>query len=94
MGHSTLVYPVIFSEFNDDGHYFTITSPNLPGMITQGDTLTDAKIEAVDAIATILDGNDYPQRQDSTHWKLESNQQVHLITVDMEAWYHEKNKRR
>lgn len=92
MRHSTLVYPVIFSEFNDDGHYYTVTSPNLPGMITQADTLTEAQTEAVDAIATMLDGNNYPQRQNSTHWQLESNQQVHLITVDMAAWYHEKNE--
>ena len=92
MPSSALVYPVIFSEFNDDGHYYTITSPNIPGMITQGDTLSEAQTEAVDAIATMLDGTTYPLPQDSSSWKLESNQQVHLITVDMDAWYHEKNE--
>lgn len=94
MHHSTLVFPVIFSEFNDDGHYYTVTSPNIPGMITQGDTLTEAQTEAVDAIATMLDGTAYPLPQDPSSWKLESNQQVHMITVDMAAWYHQSTDHR
>lgn len=34
-----LMYPVIVSEHNDDGHYYVVTSPNIKGMVTQGDTI-------------------------------------------------------
>lgn len=37
-----LIYPIIVEEFNDeDGHFFVATSPNIPGMVTQGDTMAD-----------------------------------------------------
>ena len=36
-----LIYPVIISEYHDDGHYYVATSPNIPGMVTQGDTFSD-----------------------------------------------------
>lgn len=29
-----IVYPIIVSESDDDGHYFVATSPNIPGMVT------------------------------------------------------------
>lgn len=92
MNQPTLVYPVIFSEFNDDGHYYTVTSPNIPGMVTQGDTLVDAAKEAIDAIATMLDGNPYPKAQDPTNWQLDENQRVFYVSVDMAEWYREKNE--
>ena len=92
MNQPTLVYPVIFSEFNDDGHYYTVTSPNIPGMVTQGDTLVDAAKETIDAIATMLDGNPYPKAQDPTNWQLDENQRVFYVSVDMAEWYREKNE--
>lgn len=92
MSEPTLVYPVIFSEFNDDGHYYTVTSPNIPGMITQGDTIVEAAKEAIDAIATMLDGTDYPKPQDPTNWELQENQRINFVTVDMPEWYRQKNE--
>ncbi|WP_125708286.1 type II toxin-antitoxin system HicB family antitoxin [Lacticaseibacillus porcinae] len=90
MTEPTLVYPVIITESNDDGHYFTVTCPNISGMVTQGDTLVEAKKAALDAIATMIDGTDYPQPQDPTNWRLEANECVVYITVDMAQWYREK----
>ncbi|TLQ51872.1 type II toxin-antitoxin system HicB family antitoxin [Lacticaseibacillus casei] len=81
---SVLVYPTIFTEFNDeDGHYFTVTSPNIKGMVTEGTTREEAAIEAVDAIATMLDGEPYPPVQDPSNWSLAANQSIVYITVDM-----------
>ena len=37
-----LIYPVIISEYHDDGHYYVATSPHIPGMVTQGDTFSEA----------------------------------------------------
>lgn len=92
MSQPILVYPVIFSEFNDDGHYFTVTSPNIEGMVTQGDTRAKAATEAIDAIATMLDGAAYPEPQDLSGWALNDNESIVYITVDMAQWYREKAK--
>lgn len=82
-----LVYPIIATEYNDeDGHYFVATSPNIKGMVTQGDTLAELAYEAEDAIATMLDGEKYPEAQDATGWKLDSNQRVIYVSVDMTKW--------
>lgn len=86
-----VVYPTIFTENNDeDGHYFTVTSPNIKGMVTEGTTREDAATEAIDAIATMLDGEVYPQAQDPATWKLEEHQSIVYITVNMTQWYLEK----
>ena len=82
-----LVYPIIATEYNDeDGHYFVGTSPNIKGMVTQGDSMADLAYQAEDAIATMLDGEKYPEPQDASKWELEANQKVIYISVDMEKW--------
>lgn len=59
-----LIYPIIAQENNDeDGHYFVGFSPNVLGMVTQGDTLVELVDNAEDAIATMLDGEAYPEVQ-------------------------------
>lgn len=88
-----LVYPIIATEYNDeDGHYFVATSPNIPGMVTQGDSLESLAYEAEDAIATMLDGEKYPEAQDSSKWNLEDNQRVIYISVDMTKWLQKNTK--
>lgn len=88
-----IIYPVIISEYNDDGHYFVVTSPNIPGMVTQGDTFSDAAYWAEDAIATMLeDKKEYPQVQDPTNWNIKDNEKIVYISVDMDKWL-KKNSR-
>lgn len=90
-----LVYPIIATEYNDeDGHYFVATSPNIPGMVTQGDTLAELAYQAEDAIATMLDGEKYPEVEDASKWGLENNQHIVYITVDMAKWLNSKTVRR
>lgn len=36
MKQDVLNYPVILTEYTDDGHYYVVTSPNIPGMVTDG----------------------------------------------------------
>ncbi|WEV43479.1 type II toxin-antitoxin system HicB family antitoxin [Lactobacillus sp. ESL0684] len=87
-----LIYPVIITEENDeDGHYFGVSSPNIEGMVTQGKTLEDAVYWAEDAIATMLEGEEYPKPQDPRTWKLEPNESVVYVTVDMEKWLRSKS---
>lgn len=91
-----LIYPVIFQENTDeDGHYFTVTSPNIPGMVTEGNTRTLAAKEAIDAIATMLDGESYPRPQDPGTWPpLAANESIVYITLDMAQWQAEKVRAR
>ena len=88
-----LIYPVIISEYHDDGHYYVATSPNIPGMVTQGDTFSDAAYWAEDAITTMLDGQaSYPKVQDPRSWDLKSNDRLVYITVDLDKWLHKNSK--
>lgn len=81
-----IVYPIIVSESDDDGHYFVATSPNISGMVTQGDTLSEVAYWAEDAIATMIAGEDYPTPQDPTDWPLKENERVIFISVNMVQW--------
>lgn len=81
-----IVYPIIVGEYDDDGHYFVATSPNIPGMVTQGDTLSEVAYWAEDAIATMIAGEDYPTPQDPTDWPLKENERVIFISVNMVQW--------
>ena len=87
------VYPVIMAEFNDeDGHYFVVTSPNIPGMVTEGKTEAEAAYWAEDAIATMIEDTDYPEPQDTTEWQVKDNERIVYISVDMTAWLRTKKR--
>lgn len=92
MKQELLAYPVILTEYNDDGHYYVVTSPNIRGMVTDGETIAEAICHAEDAIATMLDGTEYPQVQDPKLWKLEDNQQVSWVPVNMTKWLNQYRK--
>ncbi|KRM55474.1 type II toxin-antitoxin system HicB family antitoxin [Lacticaseibacillus sharpeae] len=95
MKKNILMYPTIFEEITDEsGHYYVVSSPNIPGMHTDGATMQEAVEYAVDAIATMLDGEQYPQPDDPTAWTLQANQQVVYVSVDMDAWQAEKMRMR
>jgi predicted RNase H-like HicB family nuclease len=87
-----IVYPIIVSEYDDDGHYFVATSPNISGMVTQGDTLSDVVYWAEDAIATMIAGEEYPTPQDPTDWPLKKNERVVFVSVNMVQWLKKHSK--
>lgn len=97
MKQEILSYPVILTEYNDEsGHYYVVTSPNIQGLVADGETIAEALYEASDAIATILDGEEYPKAQDPKKWNLEQNQQTSWVNVNMTRWQakHGKTVRR
>lgn len=60
-----LVYTAIFTPF-DDGTGFTVEVPDLPGCITEGDSLVEAIDMGIDAasgwiLGEIEDGNPFPE---------------------------------
>lgn len=82
-----LSYPVILTEYNDEsGHYYVVTSPNIQGLVADGETIAEALCEAADAIATILDGEEYPKIQDPKKWNLKQNQQTSWVNVNITRW--------
>jgi antitoxin HicB len=50
----TLTYTVVF-EPDEEGHGYTVTCPALPGLVTEGDTLEEARRMAADAILCYLE---------------------------------------
>lgn len=77
-------YPVIVEEFNDeDGHYYVAISPNIKGLVTDGDTITELVEHIKDAIAGWLSGNEHPIVQDSTKWALKEHQRIMWVNVDL-----------
>ncbi|MCF2622962.1 type II toxin-antitoxin system HicB family antitoxin [Ligilactobacillus salivarius] len=86
MSDKRVIYPVIVGEYHDDGDYFVATSPNIPGMVTQGDSLADVAYWAEDAIATMIAGEEYPEPQDPKDWKLKDNERVIYVSVNMAEW--------
>nr|WP_278769656.1 type II toxin-antitoxin system HicB family antitoxin [Limosilactobacillus mucosae] len=92
MKQDILNYPVILTEYTDDGHYYVVTSPNISGMVTDGKNITEAITHVEDATATMLDGIDYPAVQDPKLWKLNANQEVAWVTVNMTKWLTQHDK--
>ncbi|MBP2058600.1 putative RNase H-like HicB family nuclease [Lactobacillus colini] len=92
-----LIYPVVVTECNDEsGHYFSVVSPNIKGMVTDGETLQEAMVHAEDAIATMIADTEYPEVQDPRKWKLEKNDFIMWVPVNMSKWLnqHQKTVRR
>ncbi|EEX28368.1 hypothetical protein HMPREF0508_02205 [Lactobacillus crispatus MV-3A-US] len=94
MKQNIVAYPAILSEYNDEsGHYYVVTSPNIQGMVTDGETIPEALVHAEDAMAAVLDGEEkYPKVQNPKEWKLKDNQQVTWVTVNMTKWLNQYGK--
>lgn len=87
MKQEIAAYPVIIEKCNDEsGHYYAITSPNIQGLVTDGQTIGEALYHAEDAMATMIDLQGYPRVQDPTKWKLEKKQQISWVKVNMTKW--------
>lgn len=64
-----------------------ITTPNIPGVVTQGNSLDEAAYNAEDAIATMIaDQKDYPKPQDPTGWQLGKDDRLVYVAVNMTQW--------
>lgn len=86
-----LVYPAVFSPLEEMSGY-CVTFPDLPGCVTQGGSLADAIVMAVDAASgwvldELEDGNPVPQssRAADIHPEQEGDF-VNLVVLDMDAY--------
>lgn len=88
-----VLYPVIAKEYNDDGHYFVVTSPNVQGMIVEGDTLEEAIEEASFDIADWFEVKGKIERvADPLKWHLEKDEKLVYVPVNLTNFYKKYGK--
>ncbi|MCM3337463.1 MULTISPECIES: type II toxin-antitoxin system HicB family antitoxin [unclassified Paenibacillus] len=81
------IYPAVFSPGEPDEGGFTVTFPDLPGCVTEGDTLDEALYMAKDALGGHLylmedDNDDIPQPSKPDVIQLEAGEFVSLIQAN------------
>ena len=81
-----LVYPALFTPFEDGSGGYTVEFPDLPGCVTEGEDMAEALFMAEDAasgwvLTELEDGN--PVIQDV---EAEAGQFVSLVALDMDAY--------
>lgn len=85
-----LIYPAIFTPF-DDGNGYTVQVPDLPGCVTEGDSMIEAIDMAQDAasgwiLGELEEGNSYPAASDHASITAPEGSFVNLIVLDMDAY--------
>ncbi|MBS5179985.1 type II toxin-antitoxin system HicB family antitoxin, partial [Veillonella sp.] len=77
----------------ESGHYYVVTSPNIQGMVTDGETIPEALENAKDALATMLANElERPEVQDPREWTLDKGQQTSWVSVNMTRWLNKYGK--
>lgn len=86
-----LIYPAVFSPF-EDGSGYTVTVPDLPGCVTEGQTLQEAIEMAQDAASgwvldELEDGKIAPAATvDVSSLPLEEGEFTSLLVLDMDTY--------
>ena len=88
-----VLYPVIAKEYNDDGHYYIVTSPNVQGMVVEGDTLEDAIEEASYDIADWFEvKGKIDDVVDSSDWNLDKDEKLVYVPGSLTNFYKKYGK--
>ena len=85
-----LVYPALFEPW-ENGTGFTVTVPDLPGCVTEGENLADAIEMAQDAASgwvldELEDGKSIPKSSVMNDIHPEGNAFVSLLSLDMDSY--------
>lgn len=91
-----LFYPAIFTQGDK---YITVTFPDLPAAITQGQDLQEAYVMADEVLGLVLeDYQNYPEPSDVSELQKENpDSTIVLVSIDMTAYmrkYHSKKVRK
>jgi len=86
-----LVYPAIFTTYEDGTGGYAVEFPDLPGCVTGGDDMAEALFMAEDAasgwvLMELEEGNKAPAATPYKDVKAESGQIVSLVALDMDAY--------
>lgn len=85
-----LVYPAVFEPWENESG-FTVTVPDLPGCVTEGDNLADAISMAQDAASgwvldELEDGKPAPKATAIRDIHIDGNAFISLLSLDMDAY--------
>ena len=85
-----LVYPAVFSPCLENPGY-TVVVPDLPGCVTEGDSLANAILMAEDAASgwvldELEDGKAVPKASSPDTLELESGDFVSYVVLDIDAY--------
>ena len=86
-----LVYPALFTPFEDGSGGYTVEFPDLPGCVTEGEDMAEALFMAEDAasgwvLTELEDGNPVPHASLIQDVTAEPGQFVSLVALDMDAY--------
>lgn len=86
-----LVYPAVFTPYEDGTGGYVVEFPDLPGCVTGGDDMAEALFMAVDAasgwvLGELEDGKRAPEATELKKVKTEDGQFVSLVALDMDAY--------
>lgn len=85
-----LIYPAVFTPY-ENGEGYSVTVPDLPGCVTQGNDLIEAIEMGIDAasgwiLGELEDGNSFPAPSPSSDISLKDGEFVNLIILDIDAY--------
>lgn len=86
-----LVYPAVFTPYEDDSGGYAVEFPDLPGCVTGGDDMAEAVFMAEDAasgwvLTELEDGKAAPKATEIKEVAHGADQFVSLIALDMDAY--------
>ena len=86
-----LVYPAVFTPYEDGSGGYVVEFPDLPGCVTGGDDMADALFMAEDAasgwiLTELEDGEKVPKASECRKVRTEKGQMVNLVALDMDAY--------
>ena len=92
-----LAYPAVFTPFDDEEGYM-VEFPDLPGCITEGDTIADALFMAEDAasgwvLIDLEDGKSTPKASDPGAIEAPDGGFVSMVALDMDAYAEKYGKK-
>ena len=86
-----LVYPAIFTPYEDGSDGYLVEFPDLPGCVTGGDDLAEAIFMAEDAasgwvLTELEEGKKAPEATKANDVVASGNAMVNLVALDMDAY--------
>lgn len=86
-----LVYPAVFTPYEDGTGGYVVEFPDLPGCVTGGDDMAEAVFMAEDAasgwvLIELEDGKTVPEATKIKEVRTEEGQFVSLVALDMDAY--------
>ena len=86
-----LVYPAIFTPYEDGSGGYAVEFPDLPGCVTGGDDMAEAIFMAEDAasgwvLTELEDGKKAPKASEFGGINTEPGQFVNMVALDMDTY--------